>query len=85
MNDIVLNGETLEISRVVDSIEIEGFDHTFADGKAESKLVVAPGGSEPGPTPPTPPAPTLNQIEIKIGFDVNIVTDNIITIEAGVS
>lgn len=48
MNDIVLNGETLEISRVLDSIEIEGFDHTFADGKAESKLVVAPGGS-PGP------------------------------------
>lgn len=83
MNDIVLNGETLEISRVVDSIEIEGFDHTFADGKAESKLVVASGGS-PGPGP-TPPAPTLNQIEIKIGFDVNIVTDNIITIEAGVS
>ena len=37
MNDIVLNGETLEISRVLDSIEIEGFDHTFADGKAESK------------------------------------------------
>ena len=82
MNDIVLNGETLEISRVVDSIEIEGFDHTFSDGKAESKLVVASGGSEPGPTPP---APSLNQIEIKIGFDVNIITDNIITIEAGVS
>lgn len=54
MNDIVLNGETLEISRVIDSIEIEGFDHTFADGKAESKLVVAPGGSEPGPEPEYP-------------------------------
>lgn len=44
MNDIVLNGETLEISRVVDSIEIEGFDHSFDPGKMETKVVV--GGGE---------------------------------------
>ena len=46
MNDIVLNGETLEISRVVDSIEIEGFDHAFVDGKMETKVVIG-GGTEP--------------------------------------
>lgn len=47
MNDIVLNGETLEMSNVIDTIVIEGFDHTFTDGKVESDLVlnIEGGGS----------------------------------------
>lgn len=68
MNDIVLNGETLEISRVVDSIEIEGFDHTFADGKTESKLVVAPGGSEPGPVNPDKPYYPTDYYGVNISY-----------------
>lgn len=45
MNDIVLNGETLEISEVVDSIVISGFDHTFNQNKVEGNLMIANGGS----------------------------------------
>ena len=44
MNDIVLNGETLEISEVVDSIVISGFDHTFDQNKVEGNLMIAGGG-----------------------------------------
>ena len=40
MNDIVLNGETLEISEVVDSIVISGFDHTFDQNKLEENLYI---------------------------------------------
>lgn len=50
MNDIVLNGETLEIGAKYDTIVIEGFDRTFKDGVVESKLVIG-GGSSPGPGP----------------------------------
>ena len=81
MNDIVLNGETLEISRVVDSIEIEGFDHTFADGKAESKLVVTPGGS-PGPEPIE--ADLIGEIEILTEDDATVIIEEVqneITVE----
>ena len=77
MNDIILNGETLEISRVVDSIEIEGFDHTFSDGKAESKLVVASGGSSPGPISPYY---TVNRINNFVNRN-NIPESNIVTAE----
>lgn len=78
MNDIVLNGETLEISEVVDSIVISGFDHTFDQNKVEGNLIYG-GGSSPGPEPGG------NKITIKTTFDISLTSNNTITIQTGVS
>lgn len=43
MNNIVLNGETLEIGEKFDTIVIEGFDRLFEPNHMESNLVIGPG------------------------------------------
>ena len=50
MNDIVLNGETLDIGQRFDTIVIEGFDHLFDQNKMESNLVINAGGGNIKPS-----------------------------------
>lgn len=84
MNEIVLNGETLEIGKKYDTIVIEGFDHTFANDKVESGLLIEPTYGEkpePGPSSDKPYYPTnyiFPSIIYKDEIDIDISAEIII-------